>query len=75
MVFDTNRACHSRGVVLLMRRLTPIVNKDFGLAEGEALQPDLMALTGWLHDFGYLLDIDPDAHAEYHVARSIQPAL
>ena len=64
MVFTTNRALHSRGVSILMKRLTPIMNVELHRNGVKSrLDADEMALVGWVHDFGYLLDEDPDAHA------------
>lgn len=64
MVFTANRALHSRGVTILMKRLTPVMNVELQ-RNGDKLDLDAdeMALIGWVHDFGYLLDEDPDAHA------------
>ena len=64
MVFTTNRALHSRGVSILMKRLPPIMNVELHRNGVKSrLDADEMALVGWVHDFGYLLDEDPDAHA------------
>ncbi len=68
--FTEDRALHSRGVAILMRRLTPVINRAMKDAHDgknrsyDGLDPNEMALLGWLHDFGYLLDEDPDAHAK-----------
>lgn len=44
-MFDTRRTAHCRGVAIFMRRLAPYLGLD----------PNRMALLGWVHDLGYLV--------------------
>lgn len=52
-MFDTRRTAHCRGVAIFMRRLAPHLG----------LEPNRMALLGWVHDLGYLIG-DTGTHAK-----------